>query len=499
MTGMRGSVSHRIKVAVLALLGAVVLVTPVAVDSGRSAAAAPLVRPNIILILTDDQTMESVARMPYVSSRTDWISFDQAYINNGLCCPSRASILTGQYDTRNRVGTNAQGRLLDERETLPVWLRRAGYQTGLFGKYLNQYPFGRGMYVPAGWAQWQAAYSDGPQWQMYPQYNWKLNDNGVSRTFLTAPADYQVNVLGNRMNNWVRTQATARRPFFAMFTPTATHSPWRASPTRAGTLANAQVTRSPSFNIAAPDQPAYLRAQPAANGATMDTQRRKEWEAAASVDDAIRRLDGVLQAQGVFNNTVMIFMTDNGYSFGEHRWRTKRCEFNECSRTPMLVRYPGLAGRHDATHLLSNIDIAATISEIAGATPAIPQDGDSFAPLILGETLPWRDSVLFHWPGGDMEGRTGQPDSMPQFWAVLAHTSDGGRWKYVELDTGERELYDEVADPYEMDNRAGEPAVAAIQAELEAELRALKAEGGVTTTTLRADMPVPGPLGPDLG
>ena len=491
-------VIRKLRIAALAVLGTVVLLSPVVTDSGRSAEAAPLVRPNIVLILTDDQTMESVARMPYVSSQ-DWISFDQAYINNALCCPSRATILTGQYDTRTRVPTNAEGRLLNERETMAVWLSRAGYQTGLFGKYLNSYPFGRGMYVPPGWSQWQAAYSAGPQWQMYPQYNWKLNDNGVSRTFLDRPRDYQVDVLGNRLNAWIAAAAPRPQPFFAMFTPTATHSPWRASPTRAGMYRNAPVTRSPSFNIAAPDQPAYLRAQPAHNGATMDNQRRKEWEAAASVDDAIRRMDTALRNAGVFQETVVIFMTDNGWSFGEHRWKSKRCEYNECSRTPMLIRYPGLDGRHDTTHLLSNIDIAATISEMAGATPAIPQDGDSFAPLILGENIPWRDSVLFHWPGGDMNGRAGQPDSMPQFWAVLAHTSDGGLWKYVELDTGERELYDERADPYETNNRAGETATAAIQAELRAELQALKAEAGVTTTTLRADMPVPGPLGPDLG
>jgi arylsulfatase A-like enzyme len=285
-----------------------------------------------------------------------------------------------------------------------------------------------------------------------------------------------------------------------MFTPTATHYPWRASPTRAGTLTNAPVTRSPSFNVAAADQPAYLRAQPASDGAEMDRLRRKQWEGAASVDDAIRRLDSALRATGEFQNTVMIFMTDNGYSFGEHRWQTKRCEFNECSRTPMLVRYPGVSpdGRNDTTHLLSNVDIAATISEIAGARPGIQQDGRSFAPLIIGQSVTWRDSVLFHWPGGDMEGRAGQPDSMPQFWAVLAQASDGDLWKYVELDTGERELYNQRTDPYEMNNRAGEPATANIQAELRAELQALKNQAGATSTALRADMPVSGPVGPDF-
>ncbi len=97
-----------------------------------------------------------------------------------------------------------------------------------------------------------------------------------------------------------------------------------------------------------------------------------------------------------------------------------------------------------------------------------------------------------------MEGRPGQPDSMPQFWAVLAQTSDGGFWKYVELDTGERELYNQRTDPYEMNNRYGEPGVAAVQAELRSKLQALKNQAGASTTALRADMPVPGPVGPDF-
>jgi arylsulfatase A-like enzyme len=480
-------------VVVVVVFVAVALLVPV----GVTARAAALVRPNIVLVLTDDQTMESVARMPYVSSRTNWISFDRAYINNALCCPSRATILTGRYDTHTRVGTNAEGRLLDERETLPVWLRRAGYQTGLFGKYLNAYPFGRGLYVPPGWTNWQAAYNSAG-WGIYSQYHWKLNSNGVSSSHGTAPADYMPTVLTNRLRSWINARAAAHTPFFAIYTPTATHGPWTASPSRKGTLANAPGPRSPSFNVVAPDQPAYLQAQPLLDGATMDAARRKEWEAAASVDDTIRQIDTALRNAGVFNNTILIFMTDNGYAFGNHRWERKRCEFTECNATPMLVRYPGLPGRHDTTHLISNVDMAATISAMAGATP-VRQDGLNFLPLILGQQVPWRDDVLLHWPGGDMEGRSGQPDSMPQFWGVLAQTSGGGFWKYIELDTGERELYDQNADPDELDNRAGDPSVADVQAELAARLAALKADAGVSATAaLRADMPVAGTVGPDL-
>jgi hypothetical protein len=126
----------------------------------------------------------------------------------------------------------------------------------------------------------------------------------------------------------------------------------------------------------------------------------------------------------------------------------------------------------------------------------------SFAPLVLGESVEsWRDGLLMHWSGGDMEGRPGRPDSMPQYWSALGQTSDGGWWKYVEFDTGERELYDQVADPYELNNRYGEPTLAAVQAEMQAMLIELKA-GAVPpsgATARRTDMPVPGPLGPDTG
>jgi N-acetylglucosamine-6-sulfatase len=481
-----------------ALLLAALLVSPFL---GEAAAATPLVRPNIVLILTDDQTMASVAHMPYVSSRTDWISFDRAHINNSLCCPSRATILRGQYDTHTGVTNNAQSDNIDEQETLAVWLRRAGYQTGLFGKYLNGYPFPRGPYVPPGWTWWQAAYHGGSQWTLYDQYHWKMSNNGLSQSFLTGPSNYMVDVLANRMISWIRQRATAGQPFFAMYTPTATHSPWRASPSRIGTEATTPVTLPPNFNIAADDQPAYLKTRSVAQSTSI-TERRKEFEGAASIDDAIRRIDTAIRNAGVLDRTVVIFMTDNGYSFGSHRWRPKRCEYNECTRTPMLVRYPGLPARHDTEHLVSNVDIASTVAALAGATPGVAQDGMSFAPLILGEPVStWRNGLLLHWSGGDMEGRPGMPDSMPQYWAVLGRAADGGWWKYVELDTGERELYDEGADPYEMNNLYGELARAGVQTEMQAMLGQLKADADAPTGpgALRADMPVPGPLGPDLG
>ncbi|MGB9376937.1 MAG: sulfatase-like hydrolase/transferase [Mycobacteriales bacterium] len=458
--------------------------------------APTLTKPNIVLYMTDDQTMEAVAKMPYVSSRTDWFSFDRAQVENGLCCPSRAATLTGQFDTHNRVGNNDAGHFLNEKETLPVWLQRAGYKSGLFGKYLNVYPFGRGLYTPAGWSEWQVPFSE----SLYKQYNWDLNNNGVKVHYGASGSAYEPDVLANKMVTFIQKQATANQPFFAMYTPSATHSPWQASPTRMGTYKYAPVTPAPNFNYVANNQPGYLKRRMPLNAALMDSNRRLEWDAAASIDDDIKRIDAALQSSNVAGNTVVIFMTDNGYSFGSHRWERKRCEFNECASIPMLVRYPGLAGGHDPTNIVTNVDLAPTITELAGATPAIAQDGISFVPLLLGTaTAPWRDSILLHWPGGDMKGLSGKPDSIPQFWGVLGNSSSG-LYKYVEIDTGERELYDEAADPYEMTNHAGDPAYAGVQAEFAARLNALKVKAGPTATgaPLRTDQPAAGPIGTDV-
>lgn len=210
----------------------------------------------------------------------------------------------------------------------------------------------------------------------------------------------------------------------------------------------APVRQPPSFNEAdVRDKPQYIRSQPLRSRSMYENNRRKEWAAAVSVDDAVRRIDGALAANGLLDRTVLIFMTDNGYAFGEHRWPTKRCQYNECSRTPLLVRYPHRAGRTDRTHMISNVDIAPTIADIAGTRPAIPQDGASLLPFLLGRSVPWRSELLTHWAGGNAVGTAGWLTSNPQWWGVQTL-----RYKYVELVTGERELYDEQADPYELNN-----------------------------------------------
>lgn len=430
-------------------------------------AAARLVRPNVVLVLTDDQTMESVARMPYVSAPSQpWVRFENAVVQNALCCPARVTLLTGQYDTHTGVMHNDQTARYDAATALPTWLQAVGYRTALVGKLHNGYLGGP---PDPGWTRWVVPYTTA----QYAQYDYPLNVDGVRTTRGSSPADYQVDVLGQFGSQFIADSARLRQPFFLLFSPTATHAPWQASPTRVGRYGTAAVSRSPSFNQADGADPAWVRRLAQQDPALMDTHRRREWDAAISIDDTLRRLDGSLRSAGVYDKTVVIFMTDNGYSFGEHRWVTKRCAYEECIRTPLLVRYPGQAAAADR-HLVSNIDVAGTIADITGARPAVRQDGRSILPFVLrpGTADPtWRTGALLHWPGGNHLGVGGKFDSVPQFWAVRTT-----RFKYVELVTGERELYDLFEDPYELRNRVALPRYRTQVAGLRAQLSRLKAE-----------------------
>lgn len=462
------SIPRRVAILTASLLAATLGVAP-ASSPGRTAAAAALARPSVVLILTDDQSMDAIPRMPYLNSQTDWHTFTRAYVNNSLCCPARATTLTGQYDTRTGVVHNAATAQFRDARTLAVWLQSAGYRTGLYGKYLNGYPsvFGKGdTYVPPGWSDWRAVF--GPN--ALSQYNYSLNENGVIKTYGGTTADYLVDVLRRRVVDFIRT-TPSNQPLFAYVTPTSTHEPWRPAPRHASLFKGLTMPRYPNSNEAdVSDKPAWVRALPRLDMTVQDNHRRRAWRAAQAVDDAVREIDAALAAAGRLDETVLIFTTDNGYSFGSHRWDIKRCEYEECHHVPLLIRYPGRPAQTDG-RLVSNVDLARTIADLAGLTPGITQDGRSLVPLLTGATVNWRTGVLQHWPGGDHLGSsTDRP--VPASYGIRTQN-----YRYVELATGERELYDLRTDPYELQNVADTAAYASVQSDLKAQLDALKAGG----------------------
>lgn len=416
-------------------------------------------KPNIILIVTDDQTFESINKMPFLSSRKEWVRFTNAFIENPLCCPSRATILTGLHDTHTgvlRLYGKQGGEALDESQTLAVWLKSAGYKTGFIGKYLNRYPWDRGYYVPQGWDEWFAFTKDSNS----RYFNFVINHNGKKKAFNND--QYSTEVFAQQAKRFIR---NAEEPFFLYMAPYAPHTPSHPSPQDKGSYKNKSVEHVANFNENdVSDKPQYIKNLPKVKKTEQETARRKQWETLLAVDNAIEGIVNELRNKNILNNTVIIFMTDNGYAHGEHRWIGKKCPYDVCMRTPLVMHYPNQEGRKIYA-LVSNIDIAPTILDLAGASANIKLDGLSLVPLVEKRNSSWRNAVLGHWGGGGkVEGY-----NPPNYWTVRTK-----EYRYTEYATGEKELYVYDEDPYELQNRSGDPRYASIQYSLAEKLTVLR-------------------------
>lgn len=421
-------------------------------------------RPNIVVFITDDQpwyTMPSilpVTPMPYLESRVrdpadHWVVFENAFLNTPICCPTRATILTGRYSHHTGVETNGAG-LADETSTIATWLHGGGYHTGLVGKYINRYPFGRAFYKPPGWDRWAANY--------WAYYNYRSYVDGKIVSYGATPADYSTDVIADKAAAFIDTAPTDR-PFFLYVAPKAMHDPYTPAPRHEGAFQQMAPVRFPNFNEAdVTDKPAWVRARGKAGAswiASLDQRRIDAFETLLSADDAVRDVFEALERRGELDDTVFIFMSDNGFAIGEHRWYSKKCEFDICTRTPFLVRFPSTYSRTEDLPV-SSVDVAATIADLAGVTPATQVDGISIAPLLTNTATDWRDGVLLHAADDDYQS--------PGYWGV--NTGDA---LYVELTTGERELYDMggvagPADPWQLQNRIMDPTYATLRDQLAA-------------------------------
>ena len=428
-----------------------------------------------MLIVTDDQTVESVARMPYLSSDPggSWIRFTNAFANTPVCCPARATLLTGQYAHHTGVISNTSGATLDDRSTIATWLDTAGYETGLFGKYLNLYPDAGqpDTYIPPGWDRWAAFAGD------IRYYNYQLNEDGVLQPYGSAPADYSTDVLAAKATEFV---SSAAEPFLLYFTPKAPHTPLVPARRHASAYDHFPWTPPPNFNEAdVTDKPAWVRSLRPRDASATASDWRTASETLLAVDEAIEELIIALATRGSLDNTVLMFVSDNGFSFGSHRVPEKTAVYDEIVRVPLLIRFPGSVSRIEP-RLAAHTDLAPTMAELAGVAPEHAIDGVSLVPLLNGTATDWRTSLLLEWRGSLAMGQ-----HVPRYWAVRT-----GDWKYVELDTGERELYDLRLDPYELDNRAGEAAYVVIEGSLAAELRRLKGESDRYRAAIVLDSPV---------
>jgi arylsulfatase A-like enzyme len=414
--------------------------------------------PSIVLILTDDQRWDTLWAMPTVQREliARGINFSNAFLVNSLCCPSRATILTGQYSHTtgiySDVGPHGGFPAFKDRSTIATWLQANGYQTGLFGKYLNLY---RGKYIPPGWDRWFA-------YQQPPRYfNYLVNDQGRIRRFGERPADYSTDVLANRAVSFIR---STQGPLFVYFAPFAPHTPAVPPPRYAKAFSHLRPYRPPNYDEAdVSDKPAYVRAlhrlTPGQKSA-IDSMRRRQYRCLLAVDDAVKHILNALRDTNRLQTALIVFMTDNGLTWGEHRFTViKQVPYEESIRTPFVVRDDQLIqGPRTDAHLVLNLDIAPTFAAAAGV-PAPGAEGSSLLPLLIDPSASWRSDFLVEHLG---------PRGIPTYCAVRT-----SRYIYVYYLTRERELYDLRRDPFELQNRARDRRYASILAALRVRLAQL--------------------------
>jgi len=437
--------------------------------------ATPPEKPNIIFFLLDDARTEDVATMDSVVEllKRQGTTFQNATLTDPLCCPSRATLLTGLYAHNHGIkdnnpllggGEQAFRKSRLDAKTYATALDVAGYKTGFFGKYLNGY---KDLYIPPGWDRWAAHIGafNGKEW----------NNQGHRYTSPHAMRDVQT-ALWSVM--FVENQAPGSTPFFLSVNFTSPHLGSGEQKIYANYFKDAPLPRSPNFNEGVrSDKPAYVRAVPALTrkqiGRLADENRRR-WRSLQTADQTVRRIVQELTELGELDNTYFVFFSDNGYRMGAHaigtdapspyieRGEGKETPYLEDTRFPLIVRGPGVPSGLNRKEMVLSNDLAPTLAELGGTEMPSP-DGRSIVPLLRGESVPWRDGAL-------IEGWTAySPAGMPPYKGIITP-----RYSYVEYASGEKELYDLQTDPYQLESLHNDPASAADMQLLSARLAALK-------------------------
>ena len=531
----------------LTLVALVLLLLAAGPAHARPVGAGPDGRPNILVVMADDMATSDLAHMPNVQRLLvrQGTSFTGAVDSFPLCCPARATFITGQYAHNHGVGGNFAPYgwygMSDRENTLPAWLQRAGYHTAMVGKWLNGYGArdGHGE-IPAGFDDWRGLLDA----SAYDYFNYVMNDNGALRTWGDAdfahklvafakieveldphpgiatvlqqlvavmgpgpytywgtanPGDYNPDVTGRIARDLVAAQAKATKPFFIWWSPAAPHredvastlmkrpgQDPRPAPRYADAVEDLTVPRPPSFDEAdLGDKPAALQeALPPLTDqqiAQLDLDYQGRIGSLRAVDDHVGALVATLRRTHQLDNTLIVFVSDNGWLQGEHRVPgDKFLPYEESLRVPFVLRGPGIPRGRRIAGQVANIDFAPTLVDAAGAHAGRTMDGVSLLPVARHpRRRPDRAIEL------EALDRLFQGDFPIMFngWDRPYRGVRTDRWTYVVwTESGDKELYDRRRDPYELRNLAGRADQRAIQARLAARLRALEHCRGAACT-----------------
>ncbi|MDQ3954050.1 MAG: sulfatase [Actinomycetota bacterium] len=396
-------------------------------------------RPNVLLIITDDQRRGlQVMRQTRARLRERGVDYPRAHATTPICCPARATIFTGLYAHNHGVRNNFSTPELDHSITIQRYLHDAGYRTGLFGKFLNLWGSKN---PPPNFDEW-AVYGDQVNGDEY--YRSMFNVNGEAQII----EEYSTDFLTRMSVDFIESnEADDPQPWLTVVTPNAPHRPSTPEADYASTPVTRWEGNPAVFEADRSDKPPYVQAQSASlkKGRAI---RRQHFRTLMSVDDMVDSLVSTLKKHGELGNTLIVFMSDNGVFWGEHGLKTKGAPYQPVLRVPMVLRWDGHLSRGATDRrLVTNADIAPTILQATGLSdaPAHELDGRS----LLDPT--WQRDRLLHeyWPAPEADER-------PR-WASLQTRG----YHYTELyDENDvvvfKEYYDLNDDPWELDNLLGD-------------------------------------------
>ena len=493
-TPRSGTRAHIAAAPTLTILGLAVIALGLGALPGSLApssvveAAAAQTRPNVIVIESDDQAAESMRVMDHVGAVLggEGATFSNSLVNYPLCCPSRATFLTGQYAHNHGVLDNdppdggfEKFEASYANNNLAVWLEDAGYRTAMIGKYLNGYGQVDPELVPPGWTEFYAAVPP-----VAYAYNYDLNENGNLVHYGSAPEDFKQDVFTGKAVDFVNRRAPSSAPFFAWLTYTAPHeggpnpnpnvpsdctNTAKPAPRHAAAFDSEPLPQPPSFNEAdVSDKPPSIQAlDPLSdnNIAAIARRYRCRLESLLSVDEGVRDVIQALQNAGELGDTLLIYTSDNGFFHGEHRLRQgKRRHYEESSRVPLIMRGPGIPSGVTPGQLAINADLAPTILDATGVSSPLVMDGQSLLPFATN-------------PGGGSAR-----DLLIETNTYAAIRTN--RYMYVEHyageDAGATELYDLESDPYELQSLHDDPAYADTKTALAERLAELRECSGAS-------------------
>ena len=439
-------------------------------------------RPNILFIVADDMKASDLDHMPKTQRLLvdQGVKFAKPWVSRSLCCPSRATILRGQYTHNHKVWVNVEPsggfwNFLDqglENSTISTWLNAAGYDTILIGKYLNRYGLDRNgnrapaTHVPPGWDRWFA-------WEgVYAgtDTSYQINENGRIVTYRRSQI-HDTDLHAKTAEYSIGGRTADSVPFFMYLAPNAPHAPAYYASRHANLFANTPLPKPSSFNEAdVSDKPAWVRNKPRLSSTKVSNLTqfyRNRLRALQSLDEMVERLVNALSATGELSNTYIVLTSDNGIYLGEHRLQEKGAAYNASPRILLVIRGPGVPRGVTRSQIALNNDLAPTFASWAGVRPPGFVDGRSLSPL-LGESPPafWRTAFLVEHRRTPEE--FAYVRAIPNYSAVRTF-----QYNYVEYETGEKELYDLNVDPAELTNIYNS-ATQALRSELKAKLEALK-------------------------